>query len=226
MLFAGQRVRPMHLPRGARRQVRNMRPPISGQPPQAPGPGPTPPVGSQIPGAGIYLQQQAGAEQAYQNALNNIEHQRGETIRNYGFLPGGGVDPNNNYGMIQNLWRQQASTANEQDLGLLGRGIRGGLAGQAMAQRKVAEGGQNLELQRGYDSSMYDLGQQRLQAESEHNAAMLQAQQEAAQNAQQNENYTPAIVPEEPPALPNQQQARQNHARRAVRQRQRRGRRR
>jgi hypothetical protein len=188
---------------------------------------PVAPVGGQIPHAGIYLQQQAQAEQAYQNALVDIEHRRSASIRDYGFLPGGGVDPNNNYGQIQNLWRNQAAAANQQELGLMSHGLRGGLANQAISNRKLAEGGQNLDLQNHYNTDMYNLAQERTQAEQTHSNDLLAAQQAAAQDAQQNEDYTPAIVPEAPPALPNQAQARRHVAqRRAQQARRRRGRRR
>jgi hypothetical protein len=109
----------------------------------------------------------------------------------------------------------------------MSHGLRGGLANQAISNRKLAEGGQNLDLQNHYNTDMYNLAQERTQAEQTHSNDLLAAQQAAAQDAQQNEDYTPAIVPEAPPALPNQAQARRHVAqRRAQQARRRRGRRR
>lgn len=165
------------------------------------------PTGSQIPNSGIYLQRQAQAEQAYQTALATIAQKKSETFRNYGFLENGQVDPNNNYGQIQNLWRNQAGAANQEDYSLLSRGIHGGLAGQEHSALKGAEGAQNLDLQQGYTGAMNDLANQRTGAESEHSTALLNAQQEAMAQALQDNNFTPA---EAEAALPNHKKARRH----------------
>lgn len=199
-------------------------------PPGAPPPRPQP-TGSQIPGQGIYLQKQAQAEQAYQQALAQLAQRKSQTFRDYGFLESGGVDPNAQHGQIQNLWRGQAANADQQDYSMVGRGIRGGVAAQGLAQRKIMEGGQNLDLQNNFTNNMQELAQGRTQAENVRNEALLAAQQEALMAAQQAEQYTPA-TPEAPEApapapLPGRGRARQHLARAAAaRQRARRRRRR
>ena len=209
-------------------------PPPGAPPPGAPTPAAGPPQGSQIPGQGLYLQKQALAEQAYQTALAQLAQRKSQTFRDYGFLESGGVDPNAQHGAIQNLWRGQAANAEQEDYSLLGRGIQGGLAGQSYMQRKIAEGGQNLELQNNFTNNMQELANMRTQAEATKNEALLAAQQEALTAAQENEQFTPAEAETEAPApgpLPGRRRARRHLARAAaqgqqVRQRRNRGRRR
>lgn len=201
----GRRFRPGFPPRG----------PVGG-PPQAPPPTPGPPVGSQIPGQGIYLQKQAQAEQAYQQALAQLAQRKSQTFRDYGFLESGGVDPNAQHGAIQNLWRGQAANADQEDYSLLSRGISGGLAGQSYMQRKIAEGGQNLELQNNFTNNMQELANARTQAEATKNEALLAAQQEALMAAQEHEQFTPAAPEPGEPApspLPGRAAARRHVAR-------------
>lgn len=203
-------------------------PPPPGQPWQPQQPPQQPPVGGQIPGQGIYLQQQAQAEQAYQASLADIAHRKSNTIRDYGFNADGTVDAHNNYGQIQNMWRGQGQQTDASNLGLLGRGIKGGLANQAHTALNTMIGGQNLDLSNHYNTDMYNYGQEALGAEATKNAAILSAQQQAEQTAQQNSDYTPAAAPPDaPPDTPARRQARQHAVRQAAQRaaRRRRGRR-
>jgi hypothetical protein len=186
------------------------RPPY--RPPQAPQQ-PQQPTGSQIPNQGIYLQKQAQAEQAYQRALAQLAARKSQTFKNYGFLENGQVDPNATHGKIQDLWREQAGAAQQEDYSMLGRGIKGGLAGQVRTLAKLREGGQNLGLQNEYTGAMSDIANAATQAEADKNAAMLAIQQEAEQEARQNQQFTPADPEPDEPVAP----ARQLPARRVAR---------
>src|SRR5687767_8733864 len=80
--------------------------PPAGQSPLQPQPGAplpgTPPLtreqrASQIAGQGAYLQRQGQAEQAYQQALAQLQQRKSQTFKDYGFLENGQVDPNNRF---------------------------------------------------------------------------------------------------------------------------------
>src|SRR3954471_24064197 len=60
-------------------------------PPPGGAPGATGTEGSQIPGQGAYLQNQAMAERAYAEAMASLQTKRGSLYNDFGLLPGGAV---------------------------------------------------------------------------------------------------------------------------------------
>lgn len=155
-----------------------------------------------IPDPAVYEGETAAALQAYQNALAAIGARRASTLQNYGMtakvdangnLVNYGIDPNNQYGQIQQLLGgegQQISAlqhnAMDRGLGLKGLGaqgesqarFQGGLAQQNLGRQFVGEIGQEA-------SDQY-------QATSAYSAAKLQAQRDAIAQAIQNSWFTPA----------------------------------
>src|SRR3954453_3727847 len=104
--------------------------PLPPKPPRPPGAPPAPPAPPgapapppQIPGAGTYLQQQALATQAFENAKNDISYRRGQMYSQFGLLPNGQVAPNAKYGQYQQMLGGDASQLQQAKNSQQSRGI-------------------------------------------------------------------------------------------------------
>lgn len=120
-------------------------------------PTPAAPQGGTMPFLGPYAQNQAAAEEAYQNAQANLAAQRGSMLLNYGYkqTANGGIAPDmsNPYGQYQ-----QTLLANEQGSqnamqSMANRGFQGpGFATQAQDMAQLAAGARSFQMAQGLAS--------------------------------------------------------------------------
>lgn len=146
-----------------------------------------------IPNASVYLDAQNQAELAYEQAQAQLLKQRNALYHSYGLLDNGSVDPNNPYGQYQQMLGAEGAALDADRSDAVGRGLGGGpgLANQASAQTKYQNAVQNAAFQNQVNSAEanYENGlQQALQAR---NAAMLEAERQAALDAILNGLFNP-----------------------------------
>lgn len=163
----------------------------------------TPPTGSNIPLTGVYKEQQAQAQQAYNDALASINQKQGETMRTYGYT--GDFDPltgavtnqqfdaSNPYGLIQQSMNQFNTGDRQLKEDAYARGLSGesGLGSQDRGLLQDAFAGQQVEMGRGYLSQLQGVNQDRMSAKSQLAESMLQAQMNSINASIQNQLYTP-----------------------------------
>jgi hypothetical protein len=178
-------------------------------PPPMPGGVAPQPQGGGLPNAGIYAQKQALAEQAYQQAIAQINQKKSRTLRDYGFLESGQVDPNNQYGAYQMMSRNQAQAADTTEMQARSRGFAGvgGLAGRRLSNLNFEHGAERYKMQAGYSDALEDIANLQNTALWDRDQAMLNITQEQLQEALQQQNFTPAALAEEA-ALPTRAAAR------------------
>lgn len=166
-----------------------------------------------IPGAGVYDQQKAEAEAAYQRALATIAQQRGGILQDYGFnaqfdnngnVTDYSVDPYNEYGLYQLSRRSQAADLNsaEEDARLRGFNPRKGFGHQGAEDMRFAQGYENLGLGRGFLQGIGGLAEQQAGALADKNQSMLGIEQDALYNALQNRLFNPAATGGEGGGIP------------------------
>lgn len=156
--------------------------------PTAPTPNPT---GSSLPLIGPYQQQQAMAQQAYEQALSNISTKRAQTMQQYGYMPtaGGGmaVDPSNPFGQYQQTALGNANEAEQVQNAQVARGFAGpGLGHQAENSAHLAEQGRMASLAQALAGNLGDLSQQGQQAQFDLSNASTQNQLQSVEYAIQN----------------------------------------
>lgn len=156
--------------------------------PTAPTPNPT---GSNIPFIGPYAQQQAMAQQAYEQALSSISTKRAQTMQQYGYMPtaNGGmqVDPGNPFGQYQQTALTNAGESEQVQNAQIARGFAGpGLGHQAENAAHLAEQGRMASLAQALAGSLGDLTQQGQQAQFDLSNATLQNQLQSVDYAIQN----------------------------------------
>ena len=149
------------------------------------------------------------AKRAYQEALARINQRRSGTLRQYGYLgdfsPETGVlqnmrvDPNNPYGMLQETLAMNAMEDELGDQAMVDRGIRGGLARQQEAARRHVFGRRKAQLGTGLIGALGGLQEEQTGAKQAMDAALYQAQLEAARNAITNGDFSPALMDPPPP---------------------------
>lgn len=145
-----------------------------------------------IPGAGTYLQSQAGAQSAYEKAKAQLEAQRAQRQISSGLGKDWQVDPRAQYGAYQQMLQQQGAgldTNQEQNQqrGFFGRGL--GNQGESML--RYANAAQALGFQNQLSSWENEYQQGLMDIQQQQQEAMLSALQDAQQYAYQNEDYTP-----------------------------------
>lgn len=148
-----------------------------------------PTASTQIPGADQYASAEVMANNAYNNALAQINKNRLNTLTQYGYtgtvdptsgvVTGVHVDPHSMYGELQQMLHGNA-LADEQALqSSEDRGLRGGLAHQGEAALRYQHGADATALGTNLESALSDLqGQQQTAAENRDNA-LWQAEQSA-----------------------------------------------
>lgn len=147
-----------------------------------------------IPYAGIYLEQQALAQQAYEAALAQLNEQQTSLFNRFGLRMNNGkteVDPLNQFGEYQQLRRQQATELDDIEANTRGRGLFGGVAGQALNPARYAHGIQNLGLSNSFLDAFKGIQSQRNEALITKNRALMEAERDQLYNAIDNEDYTP-----------------------------------
>lgn len=160
-------------------------------------------MASIIPDPAVYQGETAAALQAYQAALAAIASRRAQTLQNYGFtaqvdpttgqLQNYAIDPNNQYGQIQQLFDSQQGQQHQLEQSTLSRGLgTSGLAAQLASQMRQAQGGQTLGLGQQFIGDIGGEAQDQVQAQNTYSAAQTQAQLDAIQAAIANQQFTPA----------------------------------
>lgn len=155
-------------------------------------PAPTP-----IPDPSSYAGADVLANNAYNAALTQINQNRLNTLTNYGYtgsidpttgtLSGIRVDPYAVHGQLQDLLHQQALEDMQARTGNEDRGVFGGLANQALNELHFQHGSQDTSLGTNLESALSDLQGQQQSAAETRDAALWQAEQNAADAATQNQ---------------------------------------
>jgi hypothetical protein len=151
-------------------------------------------IGGSVPGAGVYLQQQAQAELAFNNAKAQLTAQKNRAFSQFGLTSEGAVDPMSQYGGYQQLLHNHAVDlmgASEHSV-QRGLGAGSGLANQEEANLRYGQNAEDLDFQRGVadQESQYTQGAQG--ALQTRNAAFLDAQMQALANAIAQNAFAPA----------------------------------
>lgn len=159
------------------------------------------PVNSIIPDPVVYGEQSAQALQAYQQALSQIAQRRAGTLQNYGMtaqvdangnLKNYGIDPSNQYGMIQQLLGQEGSTLDSIQHAATGRGIgHTGLGAQDVSRARFQGGQAQQQLGQQFVGEIGQEASDQYGATANYNAAKLQAQRNAIISAIQSGAFTP-----------------------------------
>lgn len=162
-------------------------------------------VNSPVPDVGSYQQADVLATNAYNNALARINQQRQSTLQQYGY--GGSIDPTtgtlsglhvdaaNPYGNFQQMLQGAALQSEQDQFANQERGLRGGLANQAITADKNAFGGQSAQLGSQLADALSGLQDQQDQAAYTRDSALWQAEQTAAENAIANQAFdTPSYA--------------------------------
>lgn len=155
-----------------------------------------------IPGGSGYAGAALNATTAYNNALARINEKRSGTMRQYGYLadinPQTGVtqnmrvDPNNQYGNLQQMLRSQGQGAQEAEYTNQERGVRGGLANKLFSRLKYDWGGQSAQLGQSLTGTLGGYQDEQNQAAYERDRALWEAEQAAALEAIMNGWFNPA----------------------------------
>lgn len=167
-------------------------------PPGAPAPGtpgalPAAANVAAVPGEGIYQQQQALAQKAYQDAIANLQANRSGIYRQNGFLDNGQVDPNNTLGLYQQDRNAYAHDLEDASESAHGRGLGGsGLGAQISEAPRYQHEVQSAELMRQYLAALSDNTGQQTGAANTLQASLLSARQQQIQDAISNGDFTPA----------------------------------
>ena len=148
----------------------------------------TNPNGQQIiPDAGVYGQETAAANEAYQQAVANALSNRNALYNQFGLLDNGQVDPNNPYGQYQQMLSQQGSQLTADEQNAAGRNLGGkGLAQQQSFADKNQDAFQNFAFQKQVSGNEANYQQAVSNALQSKNASVAQAYQDALNTALQN----------------------------------------
>lgn len=144
---------------------------------------------TQIPGADQYASAEVMANNAYNNALAQLNSQRLNTLTSYGYtgnvdphtgvIGGVHVDPNAVYGQLQQMLHGDAQADHNAQLAVEDRGLFGGLANQARTATHYAEGADATALGTSLENALAGYQQQQ-QADAEtRDNALWQAEQQA-----------------------------------------------
>lgn len=161
-------------------------------------------AGTTIPLTGIYKQQQAQAEQAYQEALAQINQQSGQTLQSFGFkgnfdptsgvLKGYEMDPGNPFGSVQQLRRSFGAQRENTKESVYARGLDpySGLgARQGQSEREDFDFA-SVQMGRSFLDAWAGNTQARTDARQVLSSQMLAAQQGAIEQSMQERMYKQA----------------------------------
>lgn len=163
----------------------------------APAPASTPGASTQIPGADQYASAEVMANNAYNNALAQLNSQRLNTLTSYGYtgnvdpttgvVGGVHVDPNAVYGQLQQLLHGDALNDQNAAYSAQDRGLYGGLADQARTAAHYQEGADATALGTSLENDLSGYQQQQQAAAEQRDNALWQAEQQALDAELQNE---------------------------------------
>ena len=165
--------------------------------------------GSPIPGGDIYGWRKLDAEKAYQNAIAMLGQRRSGILQQYGYQADYDqetgqsrnvrIDPFSQYGAVQQMLRGQAQQYDAVDEESRARGLGGvGLGAQGMAEARYRGGAQTAQLGQGLVGDLADLAGGQMSAKQARDAAIWQAEWEAAQEAIKDQAFTPADLSDLP----------------------------
>lgn len=148
-------------------------------------------TGSAVPYIGPYAQQQALAQQAYENATAQLAAKRSQTLQQYGYMPTAdgsiAVDPSNPFGQYQQTLLGNQTEADNIENSSHARGFMGaGLGHQAENAGKTAEQARLFNMSQALASSLANLSSQGQQAQYDLSNANIADQLASIQYAQQN----------------------------------------
>ena len=104
--------------------------------------------GAIIPNAGVYGAESAAALNAYNNAVANAKASRNQLYNQYGLTNSGAVDPNNPYGLYEQMLNAQASQFSADQADAASRNLgAGGLARQQLGVDRNAANAQDFGFQ-------------------------------------------------------------------------------
>lgn len=175
----------------------------------APVSAPGAPEGSPIPGADIYLADQARALQAWETSKSLLAQRQGQIWQKAGmkgeFNPDTGlvsnqqIDPTNTYGEYQMMRQQNAGELDSADEMASARGIRGaGLGQQASSLARFLQGSRSLAFGRGLMDQFQDIHSGYSGAMNTYNTAITDAQYRQAMLAAQTKMFNTAKAPGDP----------------------------
>ena len=148
-----------------------------------------------IPGASIYGQQYAQANQAYQQALAKIRNQRSALLRQYGYQTGPDGQlrvADNPSGLHQQMLASHASDLNALEDASNASGFQMGAANRALHDTRTQQQGQEGQQLEDLSGQLSDLTGQEADAGSQFNDTLYQAQLDAARQSIDNGDFTPA----------------------------------
>ena len=153
-----------------------------------------------IPNTPQYLQAQAMAKKAYEMAVAHIAQQRSSTLRGAGYLDKGNdnqltVDPNNLFGGIQSMLRQQANENTATRYDYAGRGLQGGIRNAAGTALQLQHGGESAAFGTSLARALGGYATQGEDAKQQYDSALWTAQQAALQDALMNQMFNQALLP-------------------------------
>lgn len=151
------------------------------------------PYDAPIPGAAGYETAALQAKTAYQNALARINSKRSDTLRQYGYLgdidPTTGVvgnvrvDPNNQYGGLQQMLRANADTVQQVRDAADERGLHGGLAHKGITDARYDLGNASQQLGSAFTGALGGFQDDQNQAAYSRDQALYEAEAQAARDA-------------------------------------------
>lgn len=166
------------------------------------------PAVSPIPGADVYGQEATLANNAYNNALAQINQNRMNTLTQAGYtgtvdpttgvLSNVGVDPHSMYGSLQQMLHGAALEDRSADMAAADRGLVGGLAHQAHSLAHYSHGADLTNLGEQLTGQLSDLQFQQQQAGETRDSALWQAEQDqlnAELTAEQSQTLTDLLNP-------------------------------
>ena len=152
---------------------------------------------STVPGASGYAGAALLAQKAYDNAMSRYQQQRGNTLLKYGYTRGAdgsyGVDANNEYGGYQQMLKKEAGSAEALDRAQAGSGWGGdsGYLGAQRDQQSYNVGGEQAQFGQQAQSELTGIDQGEQDAAYARDAALYQAQEQAAQQAIAGQQFDP-----------------------------------
>lgn len=152
---------------------------------------------SSVPGASGYAGAAALAQKAYDNAMARLAQQRGSTLLKYGYKRNAdgtyGVDANNEYGAYQQMLKGEAG----QHEGLAraqagsGWGASSGYLGAQRDNLSYAQGKEQADLGTSLQDTLASIAQQEQDAAYGKDAALYSAEEQAAQDAINRQQFNP-----------------------------------
>lgn len=151
-----------------------------------------------IPGAGVYLQNQAKAQGAYERSKAQLMAQRAKQQISSGLGRDWQVDPRSQYGTYQSMLQNQGMELDQAQEAGQQRGFFGaGLGNQGDRMLRYGQAVQSLGFKNQISDWETDYQNQMADIERARHEAMLAELQSAADDAYNDEDYTEWVPPEQ-----------------------------